>query len=370
MAKPKHPLLAALAPATAVALCCALAMAQDSPGVPDDDPALLPAEIMPRAPRSLLLALSRTGGGYLAVGERGHVLRSADGTEWDQIAQVPTRSTLTAASAVGDALWAVGHDGVILHSADGGRSWERQRADPRQPESTDPDRGRPLLDVLFVDAERGLAVGAYSLMLETVDGGRTWVERDVSAGTGGHTDEEAARAAEADESWLFSDEDLELEAEENPHLNAIARTPGGRWIIAGERGAAFRSLDDGASWERLSLPYEGSMFGVLTWGEEHVLMFGLRGNVLESFDFGDTWQAVGNGSEASLMGGLALADGGAVLVGAEGRVLVRAHTGEPFRLTTFLNEEGETPVLADVAPLAEGEYLVIGERGVGRHRPE
>ncbi|HBK56874.1 MAG TPA: hypothetical protein DDZ76_11430 [Xanthomonadales bacterium] len=346
------------------------------------DPALADAERMPRAVKTLLTSVAQVGDGLVAVGERGHVLLSEDGLAWTQPEVVPTRSALTAVAVQNTSVWAVGHDGIILHSADAGRTWDRQRADPRPPDSFDPDQGRPLLDVLFVDEQRGWAIGAYSLLLETGDAGQTWRQRDLlalestdeviadPAAAGGAAAGQDDGEGEVSDGWLFNEDELELEAEENPHLNAIARTPGGRLLVAGERGAAFRSLDDGVTWERLQLPYEGSMFGVLTWGEERALLFGLRGNVLETHDFGATWQTVDSGTEASLMGGHALADGGAVLVGAEGRVVVRVNGDAAFEVTTYANEDGETPILADVLPQADGGYLVVGERGVGRHSPK
>ncbi len=346
------------------------------------DPALADAERMPRAVKTLLTSVAQVGDGLVAVGERGHVLLSEDGLAWTQPEVVPTRSALTAVAVQNTSVWAVGHDGIILHSADAGRTWDRQRADPRPPDSFDPDQGRPLLDVLFVDEQRGWAIGAYSLLLETGDAGQTWRQRDLlalestdeviadPAAAGGAAAGQDDGEGEVSDGWLFNEDELELEAEENPHLNAIARTPGGRLLVAGERGAAFRSLDDGVTWERLQLPDEGSMFGVLTWGEERALLFGLRGNVLETHDFGATWQTVDSGTEASLMGGHALADGGAVLVGAEGRVVVRVNGDAAFEVTTYANEDGETPILADVLPQADGGYLVVGERGVGRHSPK
>ncbi|MBK8284566.1 MAG: hypothetical protein IPK97_06570 [Ahniella sp.] len=81
----------------------------------------------------------------------------------------------------------------------------------------------------------------------------------------------------------FDASDLDLDEETDPHLNAIARTGNGNLFIVAERGAAFRSRDDGGStWERIQLPYEGSMFGVIGGEGDHVLSFGLRGNVYES----------------------------------------------------------------------------------------
>ena len=85
------------------------------------------------------------------------------------------------------------------------------------------------------------------------------------------------------ESWNFdSDEDLDLDEETDPHLNAITRTGDGSLFIVAERGAAYRSLDRGATWERIQLPYEGSMFGVIGYEGQHVLAFGMRGNAFEA----------------------------------------------------------------------------------------
>src|SRR5262249_16838582 len=136
----------------------------------------------PLAAKSLLLDVARSDGHYIVVGARGGVLSSDDGRDWRQVA-VPTRATLTAVTAVDAQLWAVGHDGIILHSADGGEHWQIQRKDPWQPADAggDPAKGAPLLDVLFVDAKRGFAVGAYSLALQTNDGGESWQPMTVAA---------------------------------------------------------------------------------------------------------------------------------------------------------------------------------------------
>lgn len=330
------------------------------------DPALLDAERMPRAANALLLDAVATKAGVIAVGERGHILRS-DGRTWTQATAVPTRSTLTAVAASGDGVWAAGHDGVILHSTDGGDSWRRQRAAPWSADDPDPTHGVPVLDLLFTDARHGFAVGAYSLLLVTEDGGATWTARALNGDATAAPEPEQAQAApdagEA-EDWNFSADELELEDEADPHLNAIARTGAGHLMIAGERGTVFRSRDGGASWERRKLPYEGSMFGVLAWEDEHVLVFGLRGNVFESHDLGETWAKIDSGTRASLMGGVALPDGGAVLVGGEGAVLARARADAPFAARVHSSTAGETPTLAAVLPRGGGGYALFGDRGV------
>jgi photosystem II stability/assembly factor-like uncharacterized protein len=332
------------------------------------------AEVMPlAASRSVILDFTEANARAVAVGERGHVLVSESRADWRQIAEVPTRATLTAVTAVGDRVWAVGHDGVVLHSADGGLSWELQRHEPWSPPQDDEDffsrdtrLGAPLLDVMFTDADNGFAIGAYALMLRTRDGGATWEPLVVTADAPEAVDGVDEVADDAGDSWTFAQDDLALDAEEDPHLNGIARLGDGSLFIVAERGSAFRSRDDGDSWERIQLPYDGSMFGVLALGDTHVLAYGLRGNVFESLDGGDSWQRLETDTELSLMGAAALSDGGIVVVGANGLVLYRPDHASPFRQHTFVNADEETPVLAGVLPLGTRTLIVSGERGIGR----
>ena len=268
------------------------------------DPATQDAEMMPRASQSLLLDTVQTAAGYFAVGERGHVLVSENGQDWKQV-PVPTRSTLTSITSADGVLWAGGHDGVIVHSTDGGQSWTRRRTQVWTPDYADPLDGVPVMDMLMVDGMNGFAVGAYAMFLETTDGGVTWSPRGIINYDEPEPEPVAEEETVADEpaadDWTFDASDLELEAESDPHLYAMARTDEGHLVIAGERGAFFRSTDGGQTWERDRLPYEGSMFGVLSFGGEHLLVHGLRGNVLESRDLGRSWTNVETGVNTSLM---------------------------------------------------------------------
>ena len=335
-----------------------------------DDPSAQPSEKMPRASKSLLLDVVRTASGFVAVGERGHVLRSDDGHKWDQLA-VPTRSALTSIATADGQLWVGGHDGVILHSTDGGQSWKAQRRDPfrlAEGESAadhDPRQGAPILDIWFRDASTGIAIGAHAQMLVTSDGGGTWTPKEALVG-------EAPRAEPAApmEGDLFSAEDLELEDEADPHFNAITPLGEHTLVIVGERGTLLRSNDDGATWKRLGFPYKGSMFGVLATGENRLLAYGLRGNVYESGDGGDSWSKVDSASGASLMGGTLLEGGGVVLAGANGTVLRRAGADAPFAPATFRNAAGETPALAGIVPGASGEFILIGDKGADVYQPK
>ena len=213
--------------------------------------------------------------------------------------------------------------------------------------------------MLFLDEQHGFAIGAYSTLLRTSDGGNAWEEVKL------RVDAAAAAAAKGkSEDWTFGQEELKVGEETDPHLNAIAKTGDGSLIIVGERGAGFRSTDHGVNWSKIKLPYEGSMFGVIGYEDRHVLAFGLRGHALESNDLGSTWHTVDTGVDLSLMGGVGLPQGGAILVGANGVVLRRVTATAPFQRSTYENADKETPVLASVLALSDDTFVVCGEKGV------
>jgi photosystem II stability/assembly factor-like uncharacterized protein len=315
-----------------------------------EDSSRLPSEKMPLAPHSMLLDIASHTQRSIAVGERGHVVLSEDGTNWRQAEFVPTRSTLTAVSVIGDHVWAVGHDAVIIHSTDGGENWELQHADP--------DLYQPLLDVFFLDENNGFAMGAYAYFLGTSDGGKTWEE--VSLLSDEVLEEDDQVDAADDESYDYSDYEDDFV---DYHLNAMTRMPDGRLVIAAEAGAGFVSDDQGASWTGVDMPYAGSMFSELVTPEGNVVAFGLRGHVLESSDGGLTWEEQETGSLNTLLGGTITTAGTLVIVGSNGQILTRAAGESGFSSTTF-SEGGD---LAGVVAIDNETVIVVGENGALRY---
>lgn len=337
------------------------------------DPVTAASETMPKAERSLLLdAVKLDSGHIVAVGERGHVLLSEDGATWRQAA-MPSRSTLTAVAASGSDVVAVGHDGVIVRSSDSGETWQRVREEPYSVDNVASEsNGSPLLDVLFLDDRRVLAVGAYSLMLTSDDKGATWSSAPITlhaADAGNGAEGPSANEPPADEEamsdpLLFSDDELMLDDEIDPHLNAAIRMGSTGLLLAGERGMVFRSDDDGVSWRRLDLPYGGSMYGALVLGEAHLLVYGLRGRAFESQDAGTTWREVETRTQATLFDGRVGDDGAIVLVGAQGVVVRRPAGDAAFNASVYETETGETPTTSAVLAHGSGELLLFGDRGV------
>jgi photosystem II stability/assembly factor-like uncharacterized protein len=297
----------------------------------------MPSEMMPLAPRSMMLGLVNNGEHLVAVGDRGQILISNNGLSWAQV-QTPVRAPLTAICFV-DAKngWAVGHDATILHTADGGKTWELQNFKP--------ELEKPYLSVLFLDASTGFAVGAYGLASKTTDGGKTWSDVD-------------APSIRADE----------------VHFNDIIKLGNGDLFIAGEQGMLGVSTDKGATWEKLASPYDASLFGALPIGDKGAVIYGLRGNVYVSTDVhAKKWTKVDTKTVATFFGGATMSGGDVVLVGLAGEILVlKPATGAVRDLKIRKNEvdgagrqitDVVSSTLSAVIPFHDG-ILVAGDEGV------
>lgn len=277
------------------------------------------SEIKKLADQSLLLSVAYVGEGMIAVGERGHVLKSQDkGQSWQQLEGVPTRVTLTKVVSVNNKVWVVGHDATIIHSADGGTTWTQQFSDP--------EREVPFLSALFLNENKGFVIGAYGTLFITEDGGSTWRDELIS-------------------------EELDY------HLNDITQDKNGVLIVAAEAGYMFRSEDQGASWQDVELPYPGSMFGVTTLADE-VIAFGLRGHVLKSQDSGMSWESVDNHRQDNWFGSIGITEDVLVLVGANG-ARMRYHSGQ---LTDMGGEDSGDDFSAGIK--SGNDLVLVGEEGI------
>lgn len=324
-----------------------------------------PAMQAPQAKSAVLLDLARAGARLVAVGERGIVLLSDDnGVSWRQ-AQVPVSVSLTAVQFV-DAHtgWAVGHAGVVLVSHDAGEHWVTQLdglraaqlelADARRqlPLANDQeaaaarvqtaerlvDEGadKPFLAVHFVDAQRGLIVGAYGLALRTLDGGTTWQS-------------------------LMGNIDNPMGA----HLSAIAQQ-GEHWFLAGEQGYLARSDDAGKSFAPLQSPYAGSFFTLQMRDDGVLLVAGLKGNAFVSSDLGDSFKPAPVSMPVSFSDAIRTDDGQLLLVNQSG-ALFRTNSQPGAMLKPFGKPLGK-PV-SSVIQAADGSLTLAGFTGLTRVSP-
>ncbi len=301
----------------------------------------------PLAQGAALLAAASAGPRLLVAGERGIVLYSDDGGQtWAQ-AQVPVQVSLTALRFA-DARngLAAGHLGVLLRTADGGASWtlqldgvraaqatldaasdEAQRKHAQRLVADGPDK--PFFDI-DIAGGRTLAVGAYGLAFESLDGG-AW--QSIAP---------------------------RLPNPRHLHLYAV-RSVGERVLVAGEQGLLLRSADRGARFEALASPYKGSFFGLLAARSGTLIAYGLRGNAFRSTDFGSTWAAVPTGVPLSLSAGIQREDGALLLLAQNGDLLQSRDDGLSFE------RRPAAPPFPAAALAAAGRGLVLaGLRGVKR----
>ncbi|MDC0602312.1 YCF48-related protein [Aliiglaciecola sp.] len=262
--------------------------------------------IAPLAQESLLLDIAKTEDQYIAVGERGHVLRSTDGDNWQQ-ESTPTLSTLTAITTHSGKSWAVGHDAVIIHQSSKDKPWEVQRFSP--------ELEKPLLDVHFINDKMGIAIGAYGVYMTTEDSGQNWTQVVHS------------QFLQPDD--LLYLEEIRLEDESFyqselvsilPHLNRITQV-GNTLYIAGESGLIAKSSDFGQSWERMEVTYFGSFFDIQALDDGQVVAVGLRGNIYQLADQNSRWVAIDSGITASLNSIVPLDGGEFLAIGNSGYVV-------------------------------------------------
>lgn len=291
----------------ALILCVGAASVQADP-LPSYSPLDQPALPSVLAATGALLDIRQVGERLVAVGERGHIVYSEDGGQQWQQAQVPVSVTLTAVDFVDDQHgWAVGHGLVILATADGGLTWQRQ-TDGRQlvgmwhqqaeaaqqagddrlamklQRYSDDGADKPLLDVHFINAQDGLAVGAYGVMLSTDNGGQSW---HSAAGR--------------------------LGGEEDRHIYHIA-SDGDGIILMGEMGLLYQSGDRGQHFQPLDSPSDASLFsGWYSASQQQLLLLGLRGTLWHGDLTSADWQPLAIDTQYSLLAILPLTTGGYLL---------------------------------------------------------
>lgn len=347
------------------------------------------ATIMPKADRSLLLDIEQEADKLVVVGERGHILISADqGKTWQQ-KPVPTAQMLNGVFFVDtNNGWAVGHDGNIVASNDGGETWvlqrdglqaqklknenafkeakaklkRYQRLAERGAESDgegnevaqsiddaeyDVKRAQeamhettiapPLMDVWFADKNNGFAVGAFGTLLATKDGGETWLD-------------ESEKIADSIDGY---------------HLNSVAGDKKGLVVIVGEGGYLAVSHDVGATWQAQDPITESSLFGVAINSDSSLIVAtGLRGTTLRSTDGGKTF------AEITVDVGYSLANASVqgqqvLLVGAGGTLALSDDAGEHFSYYTLPSRVG----LSQGIILSNKQLLLVGQGGIHRFEP-
>jgi photosystem II stability/assembly factor-like uncharacterized protein len=319
-------------------------------------PAVLdrPAREVLQPASTFLLGATKAGERLVAVGESGRIVLSDDqGQSWRQ-AKVPTSVLLTAVEfADAKVGWAVGHSGVVLRTEDGGETWSRQldgvqvaqliydAASKSALHESGTSNGisvdqaerlikdgpdKPFLALQVEDTQKVTIVGAFGYALNTIDGGKHWVS-------------------------LYT----QLKNPMGLHYYGVVKTVEGL-LFVGEQGIVQRQIT--ADEFNVENPSEGTLFGILSLGNQTFIAYGLRGKVLRSLDDGKTWNSVGSGIEASIQAGAVLPDGAILLVAENGQMISSLDRGGTFNL---LPTRG-LPT-AYVLPVSAKSLIAVGPLG-------
>ena len=201
------------------------------------------------------------------VGAAGTYLESVDGGQtWKPRQLDGVDEQLMSIQFVNDELgFIVGEFGTLLRTESGGQTWSEVKLDWEELAPTlsntlgiiEPH----LFDVAFCNERDGYAVGEYSIVLATRDGGRTW----TSEREGGVLDR---------------------------HFFTVVCTDDGNAIAGGQNGELLFSAGAGGSWEATQAPTRHDIYGITALPQSGKLIaVGDLGTVLISEEDGrpGTW---------------------------------------------------------------------------------
>ena len=269
------------------------------------------------AKSSLLLDIENVNNQFLiAVGERGHILRSDNGEEWQQMPS-PTQATLTSVHFVSSNQgWAVGHEATVLHTSDGGFTWQVQYRNAKLE--------IPFLNVHFKDHLQGVAVGSYGMFMRTEDGGKTW-RREFHLSLLAQEDLDYLDDLKKEDEAAY----LEERARILPHFNKVYQD-GRTAYLAGELGLLAKSNDFGRSWQKFESFYHGSLYDIRRSPKGNLLAVGLRGNIFRSTNNGDQWQHIEVDTTALLNDIVVYDEQTMMILGNNGVLLISDDDGNSF----------------------------------------
>lgn len=299
------------------------------------------------ARKGVVSGIARQGERLIAVGPRGLILVSTDAAvTWKQVPSPVATDLVSVKFQDANTAWAVGHDAVALRTLDGGATWQKvldgrsvltllretytkrlkagdtaadallAETDRSMAQSASPDAlPSPFLDVWFANASEGYLVGAFGLVLQTLDGGKQW----------------APIVDQLDNDRRF-------------HLYAVTGNDTQRFI-AGEQGLLLQFDAVSKRFVKVETPYAGTYFGIDLRGQT-LLVHGLRGNAYVRPSPAQGWIKIDTGTEAHIVSAIHLADDQLVLVSQSGQLL---QVSSDFRSSKVLKNPSTGEVLGAVS---------------------
>jgi photosystem II stability/assembly factor-like uncharacterized protein len=242
------------------------------------------------------------------VGRYGTILRTTDGgATWVEQDSGTTNDLKAVSFTDANTGTVVGFNETILRTTDGGATWVEQDSDILW--------GRvEFTGVSFTDAFVGLAVGWHVIVdvyggaiLQTVDGGATWVWKDSGTTNGLNAVSFTGRTAVGEYGTILREDFWGTWTQQNVYygndLRGVSFTDANNGTVVGRDGIILRTTDGGASWRRQDASGPGaSLYGVSFADANAGTAVGSYGTILQTRDGGTTWVAQESGTTKTLYG--------------------------------------------------------------------
>ena len=220
--------------------------------------------------------------------------------------------------------WTVGDDGVVLATGDGGTTWQAQDSGARL----------RINSIQFIDAQRGWAVGDEGTVLATSDGGANWQAQrsgttellnsvqfvDAQRGWAVGGNGAVFATSNGGTSWQAQDSGTTSTLYSVQFIDALRG-----WAV-GDAGTALTTSDGGASWQAQDSGITSTLHSVRFVDAQRGWAVGGSSTVLATSDGGANWQAQSSGTASWLHAvqfidaqrGWAVGDAGTVLATSDG----------------------------------------------------
>lgn len=269
-----------------------------------------------------LMSLSgaRNGEEIFLSGDRSFIFRSKNsGRNWESLS-IPYNGLTTKLLYLSDgSLLIGGHEASILRKSFGSDDFSlvHQR----------PESDQPILSFLEVSQDRLMAFGAYGLILESSDLGKTWGESS-------------------------------LYVEEEPHLYASLQSASQK-ILAGEFGQIL-IVESDDQLKNVPVDYSGSLFFLKPWGSR-IWTGGLQ-SYLASFGANQSVDSTlfSSDDDRAVYGLHPLDEERALVFGANG-LLKELHLKTREQIDRSLSNRAS---ITDVLELGNGDFILLGPQAL------
>ena len=288
-----------------------------------------------------------------ACGRRGTVLHTSDGGKrWVRQA-TGINLTLSSIHFIDSKNgWAVGKKSTIIHTSDGGKTWEKQESPRFVVEGgklwvgdavTAEEKATPhvyFMGVHFATVRKGWIAAERTHILYTEDGGETWQIQ-------------------------FKDEDFILKS-----VSFCDELNG--WVV-GEYGYIYHTSDGGKTWKRQAGEFGFSdetgdiiagdfLFDVVAVNTKTAWVSGIDGYVSRTIDGGATWQRMKKGFPNTHLFGITADEERRIIVVGSGTLRVGSNFDVTFRIP-----QAEPSIrygwLYGVAPRGKAGFVAVGSDG-------